>query len=117
MNNNNDVFALNEAVIDNYMLDIIECSNKVKAIFNKIDDLVEKLKTNYVCESATTLFKQYDDFNDNYSIVVNNILSYNTDLMSLKKKYVSALNDLTQKMKSEAVRLQADKTDGYKEER
>ncbi len=117
MNNNDAVVALNEAEIDKQMLDIIDCSNKIKTIFNKIDDLVEKLKTDYACESASTLYKKYEEFNDNYSIIVNNILSYNADLMSLKKKYTSTLDDLTQQIKSETVRLEASNTGGYKEER
>lgn len=117
MSDNNKVYALNEAVIDRYMLDVIECSNKIKTIFNNIDDLVEKLKSNYVCESASTLYKQYAEFNNNYSIIVKNILSYNTDLMSLKRKYNSAMDDLTTKVKSAAVGLQAGKAGVYKEER
>lgn len=117
MSNNGKVYALNEAVIDRYMLDVIECSNKIKTIFNNIDDLVEKLKSNYACESADTLYKQYAEFNNNYSVIVKNILSYNTDLMSLKRKYNSAMDDLTSKVKSDAISLDASKSGVYKEER
>ena len=114
---NNDLVALNETAVDNIMLDVIEYSNKIKIIFNKIDDLVEQLKAEYVCSSATIFYKQYEELNDNYSVIVNNILSYNNDLMSLKKRYVSTLGDLTQQIKSETVLLEASNTGGYKEER
>ena len=61
----NNTISLVESEVNKYMLDIIDCSNKVKAIFNKVDDLVTKLKGNYACESANTLYKQYEEFNDN----------------------------------------------------
>lgn len=117
MDSNSNVVALNEAVLDKYMLDVMDCSNKVKAIFNKMDDLVDKLKSSYVCESATTLFKQYEDLNDNYSIIVNNILSYNTDLMSLKKKYFSNIDDLTRDIKLATENLLASGPKKYEEKR
>ncbi len=117
MASNNDVIAINTAELDKYMLNIIECSNKIKAIFNKIDDEVERLKTCYSCSSASVLYKQYANFNDNYDIIVNNIMSYNTDLMSLKKRYSSALDNLTQKITAEAARLSDAVSVEYKEER
>ena len=73
--------------VDKIMLDIIECSNKVRTIFNKIDDVFERVNSIYKCTSATTLYNRYNQLNDNYSIIINSILSYNTDLLNLKKKY------------------------------
>ena len=114
---NNKVVALSEAAIDKQMLEVIDCSNRVKAIFNKIDDLVEKLKLNYQCQSATTLYSKYNQFNDNYSVIIDNILSYNSDLISLKKKYATALDDLSQKIKMDTLKLESDGPKTYMEER
>lgn len=104
------------AELDKHMLDIIECSNKIKAIFNKIDDQMEILKTHYSCSGASTLYRQYEEFNENYPIIVENLLSYNTDLMTLKKSYASSFSELSNKIKSDAAMLTAD-IDKYKEKR
>lgn len=117
MGANNEVIAINEAEINKIMLEVIDCSNKVKSIFNSIDDQVEKLKANYSCASATTLYKQYENFNDNYSVIVNNMLSYNEDMTSLKKRYISNLGDLSDKIKAKASKIEASNDGGYKERR
>ena len=117
MSANNDIIAINEAEINKIMLEIIDCSNKVKSIFNSIDDQVEKLKANYSCSSATTLYKQYENFNDNYPIIVNNILSYNEDLTALKKKYITNFGDLSEKIRAKASKIEASNDGGYKERR
>lgn len=117
MSNNNGIVAINEAEIDKKMLDVIDCSNKIKTIFNKIDDAVDRLKTYYKCSSANILYNQYEQLNDNYSVIVNNILSYNSDLVSLKKKYKAALGDLSQKINVAAANMEASRADYYKEGR
>lgn len=116
-NNGTDIIAINSAEIDKHMLSIIDCSNKVKAIFNKIDDQIALLKTYYSCSGASALYKQYEEFNENYAIIVDNLLSYNSDLMSLKKKYGSTFGDLAQKIKSEAAKISVANVDKYKEKR
>ncbi len=114
---NNDTIAVNTAEIDKYMLSIIDASNKIKSIFNKIDDEVQRLQTHYSCLSASTLYKQYEEFNENYGIIVDNIKSYNADLMALKKKYSSVFTNLTENITMEANRIIADVSKEYKEER
>lgn len=115
--NDNGQMAINEAELDKKMLEIIDCSNKIKTIFNKADDAVEKLKASYQCSGATALYNQYKQFSDYYSVVVDNILSYNSDLMSLKKKYITALGDLSDKIKADAHMIEANGVEAYVEER
>ena len=112
---NGTIFIV-ESEINKHMMDIIDCSNKVKSILNKIDDQMTMLKKHYSCSAADALFRQYEEYIENYEIVVNNLLSYNTDLMSLKKSYASTFSDLTQKLKSDAAKLTAG-IDKYKEKR
>lgn len=112
----NNTISLVESEVNKYMLDIIDCSNKIKAILSKIDNQMQILRTHYSCSAADSLFRQYEEFNENYEIVVNNLLSYNTDLMSLKKSYASISSDLTQKLMSDAAKLSAT-VDKYKEKR
>lgn len=114
---NNTIVALNEVELDKKMLEVIDCSNKVKAIFNKVDDAMEKLKTSYQCAGATALYNQYEEFNDYYTVIVDNILSYNSDLMSLKKKYKTGLGDLSEKIMADAHAVEANSIDAYKEMR
>lgn len=112
----NKTIAIVEAEIDKKMLDVIDCSNKVKAIFNKIDDAIERLKLEYQCAGATALYSQYEQFNDSYSVIVSNILSYNSDLMALKRKYATSIDDLSSEIKVAATRMEAS-AHAYKEER
>lgn len=114
---NNASVALNEAELDKRMLEVIDCGNKVKAIFNKVDDAVEKLKTTYQCAGATALYNRYDEFNDYYSVIVDNIMSYNSDLMSLKKKYATSLGDLSDKIRADALKLESNSVKAYVEKR
>lgn len=113
----NTSIALNEVELDKKMLEVIDCSNKVKAIFNKVDDAIEKLKATYQCAGATALYKQYEEFNDYYTVIVDNILSYNTDLMSLKKKYKTGQDDLSDKIKADARVLEGNSVEAYVEKR
>lgn len=104
------------AELDKQMLKIIDCCNEIKAIFNKLDDQMSILKTHYSCSAADILFKQYEEYNENFSIIVEDLLSYNADLMALKKSYALNMDDLTQKLKSKAAMLSAE-VDKYKEKR
>ena len=117
MNNNNAIIALNEAEIDKIMLDIVDCSNKVRAIFNKIDDVFEHVNDCYKCTSATTLYNRYRQLTENYSIIINNIMSYNSDLLSLKKKYKNSFDDLSVKIHKGTFKVRADGPKNYVEER
>ena len=102
---NNQTIALNVAEVDKYMLDILDCSNKVKTLFNKIDDEIAKVKQHYSCSAADVLYRQYEEFNDNYKTVVANILSYSSDLKSLKKTYLNTMSDLSQELRKDAADL------------
>jgi len=116
MNDNLNTISITISQVDKKMLEVIDCSNKIKAILNKADDAIEKLKTSYQCAGASALYSQYELFNDGHSVIVDNILSYNLDLMSLKKKYASSVDDLSKNISAAAVRLESSAT-VYKEER
>lgn len=99
--------------LDKHLLAIVDSTNNIKAIFNKIDDQMTNLKNFYSCSSATALFNKYEDFNEDYTVIIDNLMSYYTDLMTLKKSYASTFGDLTQNLKSSAAKLTAE-IDGYK---
>lgn len=114
---NNGSITLNEVEVNELMLSIIESSNKIKTIFNKADAQFDRLKSYYSCSSASALINKYEDFSDNFKTIVDNILSYNEDLRTLKKKYVSALDDLTEKLDKDALALLAGGPKIYEEKR
>ena len=99
-----------ESEINKHMMNIMDSSSKIKAILSKIDDQMANLKSYYSCAAANKLYSQYEQFNDNYAIIVDNILSYNKDLMSLKKSCQATVSELTQKLQIGTARL----TDGVK---
>ncbi len=107
--------AINVNEINRLMLDIIDCANNVRVIFNKITDLVSETKSYYDCVSATTLRNKYSQFSDNYNRIVSSIKSYNTDLSNLKKKYAVNMEDLSLQIRKDASRI--DRPEEYKERR
>lgn len=107
--------AINVNEINKLMLEIIDCSNNIKVIFNKITDLVSETKSYYNCSSATLLRNKYSQFSDNYNVIIKNIMSYNKDLSNLKKKYAVNMEDLSYKIKRDASNLSAPQE--YKEGR
>lgn len=109
------VIAINVNEINKLMLDIIDCANDVKVIFNKITDLVSETKSYYDCGSAVLLRNKYSQFSSNYNRIINSIKSYNTDLSNLKKKYAVNMEDLSYNIKKDASRL--DRPEEYKERR
>ena len=112
---NGSIFIVEEE-INKHMINIIDCSNKVKSILSKIDDQMSILKNHYSCSAASSLYRRYEEFNENYEIIVQSLLSYNTDLMTLKKSYTSTVSNLTQNLQSKAAQLVAG-IEKYKEKR
>lgn len=115
MINSNKIVALNEKEINRIMLDVIDCSTRVKTIFNRINDLVEETKSYYVCSSANMLRSKYEQLNDSYNNIVKNILSYNSDLNLLKKKYALGMDSLSYQIKRSASNMNI--PNNYKEGR
>lgn len=107
--------AINVNEINKLMLDVIDCANNVKIIFNKINDLVSETKSYYDCTSANTLRNKYSQFNNNYNRIINSIKSYNTDFSNLKRKYAINMEDLSYEIRKDASRL--DRPEEYKERR
>lgn len=111
----NNTYAINEKVIDNTILEIMSISEEVQNLFNKMDSIIEKTENAYVCESATKLRKNYSTFRENYPIIISNLLSYGTDLTSLKKKYRTNTEILIESLNKASGRL--DRPQEYKEEK
>lgn len=95
----NRTYAINNSVIDNTIVEIMSISEEIQNLFNKIDSIMEKTSRVYTCESATKLRKNYSVFRENYPIIISNLLSYGTDMTSLKKKYQTNTEILVENLK------------------
>lgn len=105
MNSSRNVVALNVREINKLMLDISDYVSKIKIIFNKINDMVLETRSYYNCLSANILRAKYELFAANYNTIINNIMSYNNELTLLKKKYAVNIDNLSQKIKNDASRM------------
>ena len=106
--------ALDETSINKLILEIGDYSEKIKLTLNRINDLMNDAKTSYKCASASKVFSRYSQFNDNYNIIVKNILSYQTDLINLKRKFKSGVSEISQNIRRDSTGVNTKV--GYKEE-
>ncbi len=115
MNNSNGIVAINEQQINKLILDISDCSNRIKIILNKINDLVLETRSYYNCTSADKLRAKYELFSSNYNTIIQNLMSYGNDFSLLKKKCALNMDDLSVKIRKDASKMNA--PTNYKEGR
>ena len=113
---NNNVFAINVPEINKLMIEIADISSNINIIFNKINELVDETKAYYTCSAASVMRNKYTMFNDNFRVIVNNIMSYNRDLAALKKKYDQGMDNLSIQIKKDITTLDSNGVE-YKERR
>ena len=110
---NSKIIAINEQGVNAIMMDVLNCCNDIKVIFNRIDDLMNDAKVYYKCQSSSTLFSKYALFNNNYIIIIKSIMSYNQDLTNLKRKYAVNMEDLSNEIRRDISKM--DRPLDYKE--
>lgn len=86
---NNEVVGVNEAGIDALILEINECLEKINIHYHNIYDLVEKSTQYFDCDCGKKFRDYFTKLDANYDIIKNNILSYTNDLINVKTKYKS----------------------------
>ncbi len=91
----NNVIGINETEINKLITEINDCSNKIKNIFQQINDQISNTKNFYDCKSATTLRNRYYKLDDDYIIVLNNLSSYSRDLLNLKLRYANNISNVS----------------------
>lgn len=106
----NNIIAVNEAEINHLMTDIMDYSSRVRQIFDKIDDLVNESKSYYDSESATIIRNKFNLLKENFSITVNNLMSYNSDLARLKNAYVNNVSTISEQIKRKATTIRDSNT-------
>ena len=73
--------------IDKLMSDILEYADKSNRILNQISDLVSETTNYFSCESGDKFRDQFSMLSLGNPTVNKNLLSYDEDLMSVKKNY------------------------------
>ena len=91
---NKDTFGINEARIDKLIMEIFDYANRVNKIFNQADDLIEKSKAFYDCDSGRKFREKYVSLSDNYRTINQNLLSYARELTTVKKEVTLGGQDL-----------------------
>ncbi len=101
--NTNVSIDINE--INKLILEISDCKDNIKSIFNKINELMDETENYYSSYAASKLRSKYRLFNDNYKVILSNISSYANDFQSLKKKYALGMDAVSEKFLAEARKI------------
>ncbi len=73
--------------MDKLMSDILDYADRSNKVLNQIADLVDSTSTYFICESGDKFRDQFSMLKVGNPIINKNILSYNEDLMNVKKDY------------------------------
>ena len=74
---------------DKLMSDIIDYADKSNKTLNQISDFISETSTYFVCESGDKFRDQFSMLKIGNATINKNILSYNEDLMNVKRNYQS----------------------------
>lgn len=101
----NENISIDIAEVNKLILEISDCKDNIKSIFNKINELIDETESYYDNYVASELRNKYKIFNDNYKVILSNISSYVNDFQSLKKKYALGMNTISDKFLAEAKKI------------
>ena len=90
----NLVSGINFEKMDIVGRNIIEYAEKINNIFNDINELNEKIYQILMYDDIVKVKEIYELIKLNYSIITDNILSYNDDFLFIKKKVICAEDEL-----------------------
>lgn len=79
---------------ERFILDMYDYSEKISALFNNIEDVVNATNDSYVSDEAQMFRDKFLEFKDNFKIVNDNILSYADDLNRARHNYENRRDDM-----------------------
>lgn len=80
--------GISATALDKMILDIYDYAEKSNKIINEIDSLVSETKNYFICEAGDSFRSKYDKLSSQKHSLNKNILSYTSDLTSVKEHYV-----------------------------
>ncbi len=91
----NVVAGINEDELGKLCVEILDYSDRISEIFDKVDSCMESLPNHYQGLPCVELLNYYNDLKTYYSTIKNNIISYSDDLITLIKKMQAGDEQLT----------------------
>lgn len=80
------VTYIKEDDLSSLSLEILDYSDRISEIFDRIDDCINKLPNHYQGTSCDKLINHYRGLAEQYPVIKQNIVSYSDDLVTLIKK-------------------------------
>ncbi len=80
------VAGINEDELSLLSLEILDYSDRITEIFDKIDSCMDRLPNYYQGTPCVALMNYYKQLTTYYSIIRDNIVTYSDDLIALIKK-------------------------------
>ena len=94
---NTDVaLAIKEEELDDTILELQKCVDRIKIVFDKINNQVDSIPNCIKSTSNKSIAEKYALIKANYNTIINNMNSYSTDLVNLKFKVKDGLSDVAQ---------------------
>ena len=99
MNSDGIYSGINEDALVSLSVNILDYSDSIMELFERIDDQMGRLYKYYDSESCKIIISKYNDLEQNYDIIKNNFCVYSDDLVTLIKKmrdnsrYIAGLID------------------------
>lgn len=97
---NVNIKGINEVEIDSITLSLYNYVEKIKAIFNNLDSIVDDTSTNFVGSDGDHFRAKYNLFRDNYQIVYDNITLYADALKKAQMVVTDFDKELSSKVES-----------------
>ena len=94
----NDVSGINEQTIDNIMLKELDCRDRLKNIFSRMEETIATTSQYYDCDSGNALRAKFAEIQRNFEIVLANLESYNTELAKVKTNFKEFTSNLSAKV-------------------
>lgn len=80
------VMGIKEDELSSLSIEVLDYSDRISEIFDKIDACVNKLPMHYQGQACSKLINYYCQLAENYLIIKQNFTSYSDDLTTLIKK-------------------------------
>ena len=84
----NDVSGINEASLDQIMMDIVDACGQLKDNMNTINEIVVNSQNYFVGPAGDEFRQKFSKNNSQFTILNDNILSCKSDLMQVKLSYM-----------------------------
>lgn len=80
-----NIKGINEEALDKLIFDILEYIEKLNKEFEKVETLVTQSNDYYKSENATNILTKFKLSQNNFKIMINNLIKYSEDLAKVKE--------------------------------